>query len=533
MIIYFLIFTSFLYSQIDVGINYEMKYSKGENEQSDYFEHYFDINLYKDNLYLYSLLKYKDPALIGSKTKDFDQILDNFYLEYSNDKYLLTAGNIFYSFGSGLSFYSYEDRTIDYNNSPQGLSLLYYLSDNLDLYAMAGTNTFESRTNPSFIEPNISIKNNVMLSGLTFQSNYTDFHYMFMINKQNYNSQTIKSLSGLNNVLGSDLLHKLQYSNLNDYKMTVLEHNFGSNIYLGDLELYFERSWIYHNKIHDERTSGYKYYFSSYLTLADYGILYEYKKYNNPYYYSVYSNPPIVFRETTSVLVSRNLHNIDFSNEVGHHILINKSFLNGCNMIVSSAFAFRQLYDDSVIEPGFGEIFNSMISLESLDNFNSDIKPYRQMYFELNGWNKNDNIFYKIGFDNYYEYSDSKILKAKTIPTQFIYKYNKYNSLGLYFEYQAGNYISSNQNKYSIYFNPSINFKSKIIASLFYNLEKNTTIETEDDYIGVEITAYITNSNILSVFYGSQKGGLICSNGTCVMQPDFDDGIKVTSKFLF
>ena len=58
MIIYLLIFTSFLYSQIDVGINYEMKYSKGENEQSDYFEHYFDINLYKDNLYFLMSKRY-------------------------------------------------------------------------------------------------------------------------------------------------------------------------------------------------------------------------------------------------------------------------------------------------------------------------------------------------------------------------------------------------------------------------------------------------------------------------------------------
>jgi len=518
---------------MDVGVNYEMKYSNGENEQSDYFEHYFDINIYKDNLYLYSLLKYKDPSLIGSVTESFDQILDNFYLEYSNDKYLLTVGNIFYSFGSGLSFYSYEDRTIDYNNSPQGLSLLYYLSDNFDFYAMVGSNTFESRTNPSFIEPNISIKNNVTLSGLTYQSNYTDIHYMFMINKQTYDSRTIQSLSSLSNTLGQDLSDKFHYLNPSDFEMTVLEHNLGSNMYLGELELYFERSWIYHNKIHDERTSGYKYYFSSYFSLADYGILYEYKRYNNPYYYSVYSNPPIVYRETTSALVSRNLHNIDFSNEVGHHIVINKSFSDGCNMILSSAFAFRQLYDDSIIEPSFGKIFNSMLTLESLSDFNSNIKPYRQMYFEINGWNKNDNVFYKIGFDNYYEHTDSKVLKAKTIPTQFTFKDNNYNSIGIYLEYQESDYVSLNEKKYSVYFNPSFNYKGKIILSLFHNIEKNLTSDVKEDYIGMDITGYITNSNILSIFIGSQKGGLICSNGTCVMQPDFDKGIKVTSKFLF
>ena len=73
-----------------------------------------------------------------------------------------------------------------------------------------------------------------------------------------------------------------------DFSMKVLEHNLGGTLYLDDLELYFERSWVYHNKIEDERTQGYRFYFSSYFSISDYGILYEYKDYHTPYYFSVY-----------------------------------------------------------------------------------------------------------------------------------------------------------------------------------------------------------------------------------------------------
>ena len=150
-----------------------------------------------------------------------------------------------------------------------------------------------------------------------------------------------------------------------DFSMKVLEHNLGSTVYLGDLELYFERSWIYHNKIEDERTKGYKYYFSSYFSISDYAILYEYKDYNSPYYFSVYSNPPIVFKENSSTLISRNLHNVDFSNEVGHHILINKSFSEQINVVLSSAFSFNPIRDDSK-RFGFGRIFKEMFNLHLL-----------------------------------------------------------------------------------------------------------------------------------------------------------------------
>ena len=54
-----------------------------------------------------------------------------------------------------------------------------------------------------------------------------------------------------------------------------------------------------------------------------------------------------------------------------------------------------------------------------------------------------------------------------------------------------------------------------------------------EEHFGVDITYYLSDNNIISFFLGSQKGGLICANGTCVIQPDFENGFKITSKMIF
>ena len=59
--------------------------------------------------------------------------------------------------------------------------------------------------------------------------------------------------------------------------------------------------------------------------------------------------------------------------------------------------------------------------------------------------------------------------------------------------------------------------------SLFYDYEKSI-----DKWIGADYTWNINNLNKLSVLYGSQKGGLVCANGSCIIQPDFDEGLKLS-----
>ena len=54
-----------------------------------------------------------------------------------------------------------------------------------------------------------------------------------------------------------------------------------------------------------------------------------------------------------------------------------------------------------------------------------------------------------------------------------------------------------------------------------------------ENWYAMDFTKNLKNSAQISIFYGSQKGGLICANGTCVPQPDFEDGIKLTFRKNF
>ena len=110
------------------------------------------------------------------------------------------------------------------------------------------------------------------------------------------------------------------------------------------------------------------------------------------------------------------------------------------------------------------------------------------------------------------------------------------NSFSLYFESQKLEYKNLNDIYNSFYIVPSFHFDKKIIFSIFYDLENgdlNDGTSSSRDWIGSDLTYYISNTDIISLFIGSQKGGLVCANGTCVQQPDFDNGVKVTFRSMF
>ena len=58
-------------------------------------------------------------------------------------------------------------------------------------------------------------------------------------------------------------------------------------------------------------------------------------------------------------------------------------------------------------------------------------------------------------------------------------------------------------------------------------------MESQDSWEGVELTYELSSSMQYSIFMGSQKGGLVCANGICAVQPSFEDGVKVTFRALF
>ncbi|RPG19322.1 MAG: hypothetical protein CBC84_000550 [Pelagibacteraceae bacterium TMED124] len=146
-----------------------------------------------------------------------------------------------------------------------------------------------------------------------------------------------------------------------------------------------------------------------------------------------------------------------------------------------------------------------------------------------------------------------EFVKSWTIPTQFTISVENLSSWIFYIEYQKKETINVNQNialnnnydfdeasdfsEYNTYLSASYNSKGLWTLSLFYEHEKrrNTQYLTESnqDWKGLDFSLNLDQFGQISVFYGSQKGGLVCANGICAEQPGFKDGIKLTYRNFF
>ena len=297
-----------------------------------------------------------------------------------------------------------------------------------------------------------------------------------------------------------------------------------------------DKAWVYYDKIHGNEVFGSRLYTSIYTELFDAGITYEYKNYFTPYLIKSLSNPPIVYREGNSILASRNVHSMNFGNEIGHQIELNRNIKGNLNILANVSLSHRHQMGD-MESIGLLDILLMKDEDEMYDYY-----PFRQVYFGMNGWAFSERLYYKVGMDRFIEFTvldDGKKTYVTTIPTQWIWKLTDGNSLTMYLETQektvkqlSSDFTLSDESKYiNNYLSISYSHLGKWIVTGFYDQEvKDSKTNT---WLGADLSYKISSATQVSLFYGSQKGGLVCANGICAEQPGFEDGIKITFRSLF
>ena len=91
--------------------------------------------------------------------------------------------------------------------------------------------------------------------------------------------------------------------------------------------------------------------------------------------------------------------------------------------------------------------------------------------------------------------------------------------------------LASEKNYTNHYLSFSYNHFGKWTLTGFYDRE--AVSDKVHQWPGLDFSYYLNNESQISLFYGSQKGGLICANGICAEQPGFEDGVKITMRSLF
>ena len=565
---------------IDANFSLETKYGDGSKitgqasldpDTTDYnfLENILDVNLAFDNgIFISTQLEYSDPPVFGTSVKGFN----NVYLDYYGDDYSVKLGSIYSLYGRGLSINMSQNQNIDFDNSVNGIELKYNF-DNLSFSGLYGKSQFHYRSNPAFIETDLFLDNEILFTGVEyFSDNLGIFSASFLKENSVILIECIEKYYNGNSEIGNEISDRIPAEVIDETESADIvsnDFNLSWNAQLFGIDFYIERVWNRFNKIlSDEKDDASKFYFSSYFDISGFGITYEYKNYDQKYYIQTVANAPIGFRESSSTLASRNNHSINWGDEVGHQIEVNKSISNKLQWLANLSISRKHEVDgNSAIS--IGDILSMDVEDEVYHQY-----PFKQFYTEIAGYVLSDKLYFKLGYDNFAEFKGYENVPHNTIaityPSMFTFDFGNGNSITSYIEYQNREQEVRNSDLSELrkdfyknnYLSFTYNYKNFLSFSFFYEdeefdktildsyqchrtsllyedeeFDKTILAETWDDGInvwrGYDISAKLNATSQLSLFYGSQKGGLVCANGVCAEQPGFDNGVKATFRTIF
>lgn len=533
--------------QTKYGDGNKVKGLRGEKVYSEYkfLENILDINVIFDNdIFVSTQLEYSSPPVFGESVKG----LNNFVIDYMADQYSIKAGNLYTLYGRGLSLNMTQNQNIDFDNSLVGIEAVYNYND-ISIFGLIGNSEFKYRSNPVNEIPNLQLNNKVFFIGseiFTQNLGTVLISYLDQVSKMS-EEDIVEYWSSTLFDAGEDLF--IRYPDIEpqgDDNLETKDLNFGWNYHLFGVDFYIEKVWNTYTRILGDTEYGSKLYASLYFDIGGTGITYEYKNYDQKYFIPTLSGAPIVYREGNSTLASRNSHSINWGDEVGHQIELNRS-IGSLNWLGNLSFSHKHDIEDKS-----SNFINTTLNVigydKSIENYT--LYPFRQFFSELSGYVLDEKFYFKFGIDQL-----DKVKKdygtlflstsAYTVPTMFTLNLGSGNSITSYIEYQEketdllSSELSSIVRDFYIqkYFSLTYNYSNFISLSLFYEDETHedsiNKVSESDYWRGYDLTAELNSTSQVSIFYGSQKGGLVCANGVCAEQPGFDNGVKITLRTIF
>ena len=576
-------------SQQSLNFNLESKYGDGTNiddqtlEETDYtyLENLLDINYSYNSLFFYTQLEYSNPPIYGYSRTVAKDMFNTYIAEYSSNQFILKYGHLQTLNGYGLTLNMFQDQATDFDNRIKGLEFKYIPNELMEFFYVNGSGKYGIKSTGTQRSNNLIFDHDLSFYGAQFYTDFGDISISYADKKTKYAAGILNNYDINQPFMSADtrLSKDLQsfqlegFSNFNmladsDTEVKLNSVNLGYSNTLSIFDIYYEKSINRYNKILRENDfeDGYYDYLSIASSVLGVDFLYEFKDYNMLYYMPISSNPPLGFMETTSILLSRNQHAIDFSDEIGHQ-LETRFYINDIAFLMNLSMGMKHYgveylefdFDTfELIEGTYSKVhWGDLITMDFSDKDLVYHKPFRNFYTEASGWSSNDRFYYKFGYASSFSYDDvsAKNYQSFTIPTQFVYAFKSNNSLTIYYEYQKLNNLSiKNPTNWNDYYDSkkysnnylSISYNLSHIGSIsyFYDSESydqflytdetvNFLSSDSNKWTGLELSLELSSSVQLSVFHGSQKGGLVCANGICAVQPSFEDGTKVTLRALF
>jgi len=602
--IFLLCFLAFptVQAQPSFTINNLFKYAEGEK----YFhrEDVLDLNVFYKDWSLHTQFEAGNPPEFGKTTYGAHTLR----LEYMSDRFSAEVGDIYPLWNHGLSLNLRYERELGYDSGIRGIYLTGYLPKDITVYGVAGQGRFRfsSPLNNDIRTHDWEETNRVLGSGVRFRPwqplGEISLSGLFIRSKRPYFSLD-------ENFQKTTLYHKVDFQ---VYEASWLLSMAGWELFLNqayqvaDMKnpWYVTTQYVQPDTI--DQSTGQATYVSLSGLVGNLGISVEYKNYaydlrppsvytstfgEEPMRMPIISRPPIVYRESSATLSSRETHLINYNDELGYQIELNYYNFFGINAIFNYAQSSRHRFYQ--VQDGYYTIVDSRKMLPARDDA---FKPYQQAHSQLERYFLDNSFYLQQTFSQFYavkEYSSSRTLtrdqsvlhtlnianitRAFTWLTKIDYTFSNGNSLALYHENQWLKWINDidqimdtvavdtppvisetkfTRPAYNRFVAFSFRYHKGITVSAIYDYasktEKGEVFNTNPDddnfleaglrdlgvnlrnkWFGIEITADVFRNNQITFFYGSEQGGLRCANGVCRQVAPFEDGFKLTIQSFY
>lgn len=526
--------SSVTYGQIDLNVEAAVnnllrfgngyQYTGSVKNAKEYFENLTDARININGVTFGMRYEISDSIEYGL---NFVGISKRF-VEYDHESGIsLRAGDFWDIISRGLALNLFEDRALYYDTGLDGVRLGY--------------------------EKNFDFKNPLRIKAQIIGGNINYRDYLTPERVENYKIRNayfrvspLKPLTiGLNYVHSNGILPEegiLTYVNT-DLPEAYINLNYPEIQFYADYA--YKSSIITPNEIYPNANTalGDGFYSSLSYTPGKVGVTLEYKNYafditlpdnrsnTRPSRMLPYQNPPTALRENNSVLTSRNPHVVNFNDEVGGQIDVvyspnDKLSFNLNGSIASTHYQYQDVDTSSVIS--YERIDRGDSWLPDMSNAFS---PFYEIYIEAEDY-YNEQIYGKLGLAiqsnvlyNQINPNSSEIIKTTTIPLEFRYSFTPKYSLTFINETQwASNSINIGDKNFMNQYN-SITFSSSpkfnfTISSEFTNDEDEPT--GKSSWFTADASYKLNESNTFGLSYGSERGGLKCTNGICRFVQPFE-----------
>jgi hypothetical protein len=475
-----------------------------------YFENLTDVRIYLPQSFTVGFrLLYDDPPEIGETFRGISRR----FIEYSKDNIYLRAGNSSALFGRGLALNLFENRGLAYDTWVDGIKLKYS-PELFNVTIIGGRIDFRDSVN--------FVRNEVYkIRGGNFELTPLD-----------------EILFGFSYIYAEGNLPQGEKSSgipPKNIKAEIPELYFSLN--LENLSLYLDWSRK-RTEVIEERSSstGWGLYGAVSFLGEGFGITLDYKNYRfdilDPYgRYDAsrstrmlpFQNPPIVQKEYSYTLLTRQLHEVDFNDEVGFQIdafySLNENTTLNINSSISSIHNSYRLNEDGFT---FSEIKRSGNFIPS---FQKEFFPYYELYTEgehYYGISSAIRLAFalrqKTFFNEFSADKSSTVTSSLIIPLQVQHAFSENYSLTFQSEHEwVGEKFKETEINFFNHLITLINsLYSRLTAAIRYEYTTSSNdVSGKKSWVSGELGYRLMQSHIITISYGSERGGLICSNGVC------------------